>query len=333
MQKITHIASLDDLGRKLTEAQQHIKLLENNFKVLKEKSPFAGKTTVVDQAGFFLANLTSARSLFSNIGIMTVSLLNPDIFNQQPKDISIKAADQLYELRIRTENFIEVNLALLKSIATIEAQDLRYSPVEAFILSNINSNINYQSLNYSWNYAYHGTQNVTDEGIITTKNLNNTPSATFNLFFCVHLQKVEMWSTFQNSGVVTYENQELTTKSKVTLTDVLNQGSMPVAQSRDIHPNDRFPYVSSNVTLWFEVFKAKKVNRYDYVSLQDGKNTYSIKFGLIESCPELVAAAIYHTLSSGNNGSNLENTGLKVKNKNHNSQNTYSYYNASETTR
>ena len=327
MQKITHISSLDDLGRKLTETQQYMKLLENNFKVLKEKSPYDGKSTVIDQAGFFLKNLTSARSLFSNIGIMTVSLLNPEIFNQQSQDISIKAADQLCQLRLRVENFIEVSQALLKSIAVIESQNLRYSPVEAFILSNVNSNIDYQSLNYSWNYAYHGFQQVTDEGLITTPYLNQTPSATFNLFFCVHLQKVNMWSNFQKSGVITYENQELTTKSKVTLTNVLNQDVIPVAKSKDLKPDDQFSYLASNVTLWFEVFKSKKTSRYDYCCLADGKNTYSINFGTVESYPELVASTTLFKLNFGYNGNIFEQVGFKTKNRKFNTLNTYSSYN------
>jgi hypothetical protein len=309
MQKFTHIASLDDLGRKLTETQQYLKLLESNFKVLREKTPDVSdkpiESTVINQSGFFLYNLVCARTLFCNIGVMTVSLFNPALFRQGAPEVSLKAADHLCRLRLRTENFIEINKSLLKSIATVEAQHLRYNVVQDFILKHISSRLKYQSLDYSWTYAYHANQATQ-----TDLPVKQVDSATYNLFFYIHLQNVDRQEPWRYdrydsvgvnalSGKAPDNSKYLSLKRQnMTLTDVVTRKPIPIAKSIDI--NDmQLNYTASHSTLWFEVEKRARKNHDEYhASVVDGKNCYHIRFGATDSYPELVAADLLCRLSS-----------------------------------
>jgi hypothetical protein len=190
VKKLTHVTSAGDLARKIETVSSEVKTFSVNLSFLIRSTAYRQK----DLCNVYMMQYLEIKTIFENIGILTLAMFDPKLTINEPDDFTVDCARTLRDLRVKSENMFNTLESMLKSTALMEVTSKRELIEDAnTILTSISKEIVCEGFSSYWTYAFKPNQVIKDN---TTE---------IGLYYVVELKNAVMYETQQKTPDYTTE--------------------------------------------------------------------------------------------------------------------------------
>lgn len=277
MKKIISASSLDDCIRKIDQVETSLRKCEEDYRQATKRRGFH----IYDWAGVYLHFGLLVTRIRENAGVLSLSMLNSDVYNGNPGTLIYATADRLRTISARCDALRTAIESRIAIAADIEVSGLRGFQNEITGVQHLlNKHADFDSAKSKWVYAFCGTQNINLDGTFTVSsknaykylysrddaNLDNPAYPTdvsnpvFDLYHVITLTGAHMSGAVPNEPAYSMgvtptsalaEDDDLIVKSDPQLVDILNSGDL-IIPVMNFNEHTRFEFVT-DTQIWVKV--------------------------------------------------------------------------------